>query len=101
MDAENRSRLVDAVWSQAQADSRFVADIQLLAQDRKGLLRDVTSVFANAEISVLGVSSQSDRRAERASMRITVEVGDMEELARAMGQLAQIPDVIDVRRQVS
>ncbi len=101
MDAENRSRLVDAVWSQAQADSRFVVDIQLLAQDRKGLLRDVTSVFANAEISVLGVSSQSDRRAERASMRITVEVGDMEELARAMGQLAQIPDVIDVRRQVS
>jgi len=101
MDAENRARLIDAVWSQGQEDSRFVADIQLLAQDRKGLLRDITSVFANAEISVLGVSSQSDRREEQASMRITVEVGDMVELGNVMGQLAQVPDVIDVRRQVS
>ena len=34
-------------------------------------------------------------------MRITVEVGDMVELGNVMGQLAQVPDVIDVRRQVS
>ncbi len=101
MDAENRARLVDAMWAQQQEDSRFVADIHLFAQDRKGLLRDITSVFANAEISVLGVSSQSDRREERANMRITVEVSDMDELGQVMGQLAQIPDVIDVRRQIS
>ncbi len=54
MDAENRARLVDAMWAQQQEGSRFVADIHLFAQDRKGLLRDITSVFANAEISVLG-----------------------------------------------
>jgi GTP pyrophosphokinase len=51
-------------------------------------------------VQVLAVSSQSDRREERASMRITVEVGDMNELGRVMSQLAQIPDVMDVRRQV-
>ncbi len=34
-------------------------------------------------------------------MRITVEVSDMDELGQVMGQLAQIPDVIDVRRQIS
>lgn len=100
MDEQNRARLVEAVWAETQTESRFVTDIQLLAADRKGLLRDVTSVFANAEISVLGVSSQSDRREELASMRITVEVGNMEELGRVMGLLAQIPDVIDVRRQL-
>ena len=100
MDEANRARLVDAVWSDAQAGSRFVADIHLYAQDRKGLLRDVTSVFANAEVQVLAVSSQSDRRAESANMRITVEVNDMNELGKVMSQLSQIPDVIDVRRQV-
>ena len=100
MDQENRKRLVQAVWAERQEESRFVADIHLFAQDRKGLLRDITSVFANAEISVLGVSSQSDRRGERASMRITVEVGDMTQLGRVMTQLEQVPDVIEVRRQL-
>ncbi|RMG38104.1 MAG: bifunctional (p)ppGpp synthetase/guanosine-3',5'-bis(diphosphate) 3'-pyrophosphohydrolase [Gammaproteobacteria bacterium] len=100
MDAENRSRLVPAVWSETQQDSHFVADIQLYAQDRKGLLRDITSVFANAEIPVLGINSQSDRREETANMRITVEVDDMAQLGQVMGQLAQIPDVIDVRRHI-
>ncbi len=100
MDAENRSRLVPAVWAEGQQGSHFVADIHLYAGDRKGLLRDITSVFANADIRVLGVNSQSDRREDTASMRITVEVDDMTQLAQVMGQLAQIPDVIEVRRQV-
>jgi GTP pyrophosphokinase len=100
MDEENRRRLLPAVWSEGQQGSQFVADIHLYAGDRKGLLRDITSVFANADIRVLGVNSQSDRRGETASMRITVEVDDMAQLARVMGQLAQIPDVIEVRRQV-
>ncbi len=100
MDEENRRRLLPAVWAEGQQGSQFVADIHLYAGDRKGLLRDITSVFANADIRVLGVNSQSDRRGETASMRITVEVDDMAQLARVMGQLAQIPDVIEVRRQV-
>ena len=55
----------------------------------------------DAEIDVLGVSSQSDRRHERANMRITAEVTDMDQLSRVLEKLAQIPDVIDVRRQLS
>lgn len=100
MDDENRARLIDVVWADAQEQSRFMVDIQVLAQDRKGLLRDISSVFANAEVDVLGVNTQSDRRNDRASMRFTAEVSDMSELSRVMGQLEQIPDVYDVRRQV-
>ena len=100
MDEDNRARLIDVVWADAQDQSHFMVDIQVLAQDRKGLLRDISSVFANVEIDVLGVNTQSDRRHEKASMRFTVEVSDMTQLSRVMGQLAQIPDVFDVRRQV-
>lgn len=100
MDDENRARLIDVAWTEAQEQSRFMVDIQIQAQDRKGLLRDISSVFANADVDVLGVNTQSDRRHERASMRFTAEVSDMSELSRVMGQLAQIPDVYDVRRQV-
>lgn len=99
MDDNNRARLVDVDWAGNQQDSRFLVDIQVLAGDRKGLLRDISSVFANAEIDVLGVNTQSDRRHERASMRFTAEVADMRQLSQVLERLAQIPDVIDVRRQ--
>ena len=101
MDAQNRARLVDVAWADAQQDSRFLVDIQVIAADRKGLLRDISSVFANAEIDVLAVNTQSDRRHERATMRFTAEVGDMNQLSRVIDRLAQIPDVLDVRRQLS
>lgn len=101
MDSVNRARLVGVAWADTQRDSRFLVDIHVHACDRKGLLRDISSVFANAEIDVLGVNTQSDRRNERASMRFTAEVADMAQLSRVIDRLAQIPDVIDVRRQLS
>ena len=101
MDAQHRARLVDVAWADTQRDSRFLVDIHVLAADRKGLLRDISSVFANAEIDVVGVNTQSDRRHERATMRFTAEVADMTQLSQVIDRLAQIPDVIDVRRQLS
>jgi GTP pyrophosphokinase len=100
MDPENQSRLVDVDWAERQSESRFLVDLHVQAGDRKGLLRDISSVFANAEIDVVGVNTQSDRRNDQASMRFTVEVCDMSQLSRVIDRLAQIPDVLDVRRLV-
>ncbi len=97
---EQRSRLVEVRWADEQAESIFLVDVHIFANDRKGLLRDITSVFANDDVDVLGVKTQSDRRQERADMRFTVEVRDMTQLSRVLERLAQIPDIIDVRRQV-
>jgi GTP pyrophosphokinase len=100
LDAAGRARLVNVQWAEAPSDATFLVDIQVHAGDRKGLLRDITSVFANAEIDVLGVKTQSDRREDKATMRFTVEVRDMEQLSRVIERLAQVPDVLDVRRQL-
>lgn len=100
MDAANQVRLVDVNWADAQDDSRFLVDIGVRAADRKGLLRDISSVFATAELDVVGVNTQSDRRHDQANMRFTVEVADMGQLSRVMDRLAQIPDVLNVRRMV-
>ena len=100
MGPEQRARLTEVRWSGEQTESAFLVDVHIYAGDRKGLLRDISSVFANEEIDVLGVKTQSDRRNERASMRFTVEVRDMTQLSGVLDKLAQIPDVMDVRRHV-
>jgi GTP pyrophosphokinase len=100
MAPDQQARLVEVHWAETRPGAAFLVDVHIFAADRKGLLRDITSVFANDEIDVLGVKTQSDRRQERASMRFTVEVHDMTQLSRVLERLAQIPDVLDVRRQV-
>ncbi|WP_456416561.1 RelA/SpoT family protein [Thiolapillus sp.] len=97
---DQAERLLPVNWSEDQSQGAFLADIQIYAHDRKGLLRDISSVFSNEEVDVLGVKTHTDRKKEKASMRFTTEVADMTQLSRVLEKLAQIPDVLEVRRQV-
>lgn len=99
MGAEQQARLVPVDWAGEQPASGFLVDIHIYAGDRKGLLQDISSVFSNEEIDVLGVNTQSDRRKETANMRFTVEVENVSKLSRVLEKLAQVPDVLQVQRQ--
>ena len=73
-------------------------DLLVTAADRKGLLRDISSIFADADVDVLGVNSHSERTTDTAAMRFTVEVRDKAHLDLILAKLAQTPDVLEVRR---
>jgi GTP pyrophosphokinase len=97
---EHRARLVNVMWNERAAvePGAYVVDVAILASDRKGLLRDVSAVFTNEEVDVLAVQTQSDRKTDRASMRFTAEIKDLNQLRRILDKLSQIPDILDVRR---
>ncbi len=99
LEAEQGERLIPVSWSDEQPKGAFLVDVKIYAHDRKGLLRDISSVFSNEEVDVLGVKTHSDRKKDMANMRFTVEVSDMTQLSRVLEKLAQIPDVVEVRRQ--
>ncbi len=76
----------------------YPVDILLVAADRKGLLRDISAVFSDADITLLGVNTSTDRTTDRATMRFTAEVHDMDQLEHLLNRLRMIPDVMAVRR---
>jgi GTP pyrophosphokinase len=96
---QDHARLVSVRWSDQPADTTYPVDILVKAADRKGLLRDVSSAITNEDVDVVGVNTHSDRTADIASMRFTVEIADMRQLSRVINKVAQLPDVIDVRRR--
>lgn len=98
--AEEQDRLAQVTWADRSAGATYPVDIQVIAGDRKGLLRDLSSILTNEEVDVIGVNTQSNRKNDRATMRFTVEIIDMRQLSRILEKMAQLPDVIDVRRQV-
>jgi GTP pyrophosphokinase len=75
-------------------------DIRITAADRKGLLRDISAILTNEEVDVLGVNTQSNRKMDRANMRFTIEINNMRQLSRLLEKIAQLPDVLAVRRDV-
>ncbi len=95
---QEKARLIDVRWADQSRDAAYLVDLLVLAVDRKGLLRDISTVFSDEEIDVLGVNTASDRTKERATMRFTVEIKDASQLKRVRIKLGQVPDVFDVRR---
>ncbi len=84
-------------WGQA-ASSRYEVSVQIRAFDRKWLLKDVTNVIAQAEVNILGISSQADESRGLADIRLTLKVGDFEQLSQLLGRLDAVPGVQDARR---
>ncbi|WP_439107792.1 GTP diphosphokinase [Congregibacter sp.] len=94
---QHPERVIDVEWG-GTPDERFEVDIAIEAYDRQGLLRDVTSMFANARINVLSIQTQTNRKAHAAAMRLTVEVGDLGSLAKLLERLNRLKNVISARR---
>ena len=76
-------------------------DVVVEANDRQGLLRDITEVFAKEKVNVTGVKTQSikDAHGGTAWMTFTVEVGDASRLAQVLAQVARVPGVRAARRR--
>ena len=84
-------------WGQA-ASSRYEVSVQIRAFDRKWLLKDLTNVIAQAEVNILGISSQADESRGLAEIRLTLKVSDFEQLSQLLGRLDAVPGVQDARR---
>ncbi|HBG95283.1 MAG TPA: GTP diphosphokinase [Chromatiaceae bacterium] len=95
---DDRERLLDVDWAEQPPDTGYPVDLVVVAADRKGLLRDISSVLADADANVLGTNTQSDPTSDVASMRFTIEVTDAKQLDKLIGRLRQLSEVIDVRR---
>ena len=89
-------RLMPAEWGNT-GDQPFLADFELEAEDRQGLLRDVSEALSHERVNVVGVNTQS--RGNRASMRFTVEVRLAEHLQRVLRAVGDVPGVETIRRR--
>jgi GTP pyrophosphokinase len=75
----------------------FPVDIVVNANDRQGLLRDISEVLSRERLNVTAVNTLS--RQHIATMAFTVEVADLAHLHRAIAQVEEVRDVLSARRR--
>jgi GTP pyrophosphokinase len=94
--ARQPERGIEAQWG-ARAAGVFPVDIAVQAHDRQGLLRDVSEVLSRERINVTAVNTLSRRHV--ATMFFTAEVEDLDQLRRALAQIAEVSGVFSASRR--
>ena len=96
---KEHERLIEVSWGGTR-QRVYAVEIQILAYDRSGLLRDITSVLATEKINVVGVNTVTDKHDHAARMKLSIEISGLEELSRALTRIGQLPNVIEARRDL-
>ena len=94
--AREAERIIDVDWGDT-GETLYPVDISVHAQDRSGLLRDLSEVFARLRLNVTGVNTQS--RQSLAHMVFTVEVRGADSMNRALAALSEVAGVTGVSRR--
>ena len=97
MRKKSPERVIFTSWGEHGRETVYPVDIYVLAQDRQGLLRDISEVFSREKINVIGVNTQSAKG--QARMSFTAEIGSTEQLQKALMILRDVSGVQDVHRQ--
>ncbi|MFQ5471005.1 MAG: GTP diphosphokinase, partial [Gammaproteobacteria bacterium] len=90
-------RVIAVNWG-GDADNTYPVDVQIVAFDRQGLLRDITSILANEKINLIAANTISDKKDHRATMRLTLEISNISRLSKVVDKIDQLPNVIEVTR---
>jgi GTP pyrophosphokinase len=91
-----QERMIESGWGAADG-ARFAVDIEVQAQDRTGLLRDISEVLSREKVNV--TATQTLSKNDSASMRFTLEVLDVTQVRRLLAMIGEVKGVQQVRRR--
>jgi GTP pyrophosphokinase len=92
-------RVIEVSWGDAPSKT-YPVDIEVVAYDRRGLLRDITTLLANARIDVIAVNTLSDKSENTATMKLTVEVASLQALGALLAKMNRLPNVLNAARVI-
>src|SRR5688572_2381065 len=92
------SRLIDVEW-EAEATQTYPIAIRVEAYDRTGLLSDITQVVAENKVNIVA-ASVGVTPDHTAVVTATLQVHSVSQLARVMGRIENLKDVINVQRDL-
>ena len=96
----DKSRLIEAEWQRmdnVDAAEKYMADIKIFANNRTGLIVDVSKVFTEKKIDVLSMNCRISKQGT-ATIEMGFEISGVEELKQLAEKIRQIEGVLDIER---
>ena len=92
-----RERLVDVEWGTTD-EQRYPASIEVRAWDRVGLLRDISTLVAEEQVNMVGVST-SENGDGTVTVLATLETSGIAQISRLLTRMETIRGVHSCRRK--
>ncbi len=95
-----RARLIDAEWEASQenrTDEKYLAEINIYANNRSGLLADISRALTEKNIDILAMNTRTNKQG-MATLSASFEIASRDELIRIIDKIRTIDSVIDIER---
>lgn len=90
-------RLIQVNWGSLAVEQHYSVPLEIVAYDREGLMRDISTVIADEKVSMTKV--QVSTRQNVATFQIMMEISNFQQLTRILSRLSQVSNVIEARRR--
>ncbi|WP_408071250.1 RelA/SpoT family protein [Butyrivibrio sp. JL13D10] len=97
MQHEDRTRLIEAKWESHALGEKYVATINIFANNRSGLLADVSRALTEKNVDILSMNTRTSKQG-LATMETSFQVSSREELGDIVDKIRNIDSVIDIER---
>lgn len=98
---DERARLIEAVWERevrvSDNTEKFETGIRIFAQDRHGLLMDVTKNLTERGVSILNMNVRTSKQGT-VTIELSFSTSGKEELTDVVQKLRAINGIIDIER---
>ncbi|ACJ18043.1 RelA/SpoT family protein [Coxiella burnetii] len=94
-----RPQRVTAVQWGDSFPQQYPVDIDIVAHDRAGVIRDISNCIADEKVAILGLNSRVDKLENRYYIHLTIEIKNLEALEKIIKRLQQLPDILFLKRR--
>ena len=94
-----RARLIEAEWQKSDkgASEKYMAEIKIYANNRTGILADLSKITTERQIDVTNMNVRTSKQG-LATISMAFEIGSVEELNRLVDKMRMVESIIDIER---
>lgn len=94
----DEQRIIEVSWYKENAAS-YMADLEIYANDRNGLLADITVAIGDLKAKMVSINARTVNNGRVAIINVGVEVEDIDKLNKVIKAVRKVDSVYDVHRQ--
>ena len=98
--SEDRARLIEAEWqmgSDKQKEELYTAELKIYANNRNGVLVDISKVFTENKISVTSMNVRTNKQGT-ATISVGFEINGVSQLKTIIGKIQNVESILDIER---
>ncbi len=98
--SEDRARLIEAEWqmgTEKQKDELYTAELKIYANNRNGVLVDISKVFTENKIAVTSMNVRTNKQGT-ATISVGFEINGVNQLHTIIGKIQNVESILDIER---